>query len=754
MVTNDKVDNNVDLSMKRDFKERIHKRSAPITFKRSIDLFKATTLGVGAMMGAGLYVLIGIASAEAGPGLWLAYAVCGTLTFLSVLMFADLSRQMPISGGGYIYAYKQLGSFWGFMVGWHLAVGSIFACALYAYGFSHYFLSLFSPGQSSPLLVQIIAGLLVLLLTMIGFKGGQRQDRIQNILTWGNLLVLSILIVGSLFFIQPTNFTPLLPKGFPGMGAAISLIYISFFGYQLIANNAEEIKDANRTVPTSMILSITIALIFYMLVAIVAVGVIHWETLATSDAPLVMVATRCMGSWGVILIGLGGILASAAALNSTLISQGRQLFAMGRDRMLPRHLGKVGKISRIPNLAVLMGGIITILAIFAADLTFIAKAANFSFLFSMLPISIALHNQHLVEISNNNSVSIGRRIIPWIALLANTGLLFTLDYQSLFFGGTIIGVGCLIFFSYSYSRERRAQAGLSISLDDDEEKSFVFPSISEKILVPMANPRTLDSLLSLSKAIMPQNGGEIITLNVVPTNTGENLRDALRNSENIERAVQVVRQVDSTHPEGCEITIRKIVRVAHSLSTGIVDAAKDERSTLIVMGWATDEQQKPSALLRKVAAQSHTDFIFLKLNENAPINRIGVALSGMNNLPLMVKVAGALAEQHKSEVRYFNVLPEKFSNKDLRHARILQMATIKNHTQLVPYSTELLPAGDPLPKIVEQSKNLDLLIVGSAPYNNSHDDVVGSFSSNVADSAHCSVILVRRSPPLKKWRFL
>ena len=123
--------------------EIFKRKLVPIGFERTMGLLGATTLGIGALMGAGIYVLIGLAAGHAGPAIWLSYLVCGLLSLLSVLVFGELSRRMPITGGGYAFVYNSLGSFWGFLTGWLLAVGSIFACAMYAIGFAYYFSSLF-----------------------------------------------------------------------------------------------------------------------------------------------------------------------------------------------------------------------------------------------------------------------------------------------------------------------------------------------------------------------------------------------------------------------------------------------------------------------------------------------------------------------------------------------------------------------------------------------------------------------------------
>ncbi|MCA9523048.1 MAG: amino acid permease, partial [Myxococcales bacterium] len=587
-----------------DLQQTLFDKSKSVEFRRTIGVLEATTIGVGSLMGAGLYVLVGIAAAQAGPGVWLAYAVCGVLTFLSVLMYGELGRRLPISGGGYIYAYRTLGSFWGFTVGWHLAVGSIFACALYAYGFASYLGSLL-PGSigGEAWLQKLIAVALVALLIVLGARGGRGGDRLQRLFTWGNLVILLVLALVALSYSRASRLVPLMPNGLGGVGAAISLIYISFFGYQLIANSAEEIQDAPRTIPRAMLYSMLIASFFYLLIAVVCLAAVDWTELARSDTPLVLVASRGIGTLGVLLVGVGGILASGAALNGTLLSQGRQIYAMGRDRLLPELVSRVDEQTKVPRAALFAGAAATILVILFASVSFTAKAANFALLFSMLPISVALHrllhgrsddesgepgadrdasmrresvvsalptqresragvlptadpssaaapiadaSSAAAPIADASSaaaptqresragvlptvgasgllpppVPLWLRALPWAALAANLALLLTLDIQTLLFGGTVIGAGCFVFIIYSYSSEKRGQAGFSVDLAGEEESPLAFLTRGERILVPMANPRTQESLFSISQALLSANGGEIVVLSVVRAEQG------------------------------------------------------------------------------------------------------------------------------------------------------------------------------------------------------------------------------------------
>ena len=736
--------------MNETLKQRLLDKSEPVKFERAMGLLGSTTLGVGALMGAGLYVLVGIAADAAGPGIWISYGICGVLTFFSVLMFADFSRRLPISGGGYAYAYSQLGSFWGFMVGWHLAVGSIFACALYAYGFAQYAVSFLPSSFSAEWVYKLIACVLVAGLTGLALRGGG-SERVQRILTWGNLFVLVVLAAVSIPMISGANFTPVLPKGMGGVGAAISLIYISFFGYQLIANSAEEIRAPERTVPKAMKLSIGIALFFYLVVAVIAVGAVPWEELAKSDAPLVLVAERGLGPFGAWLIGAGGILASGAALNSTLVSQGRQIFAMGRDRMLPKRVGTVRESTGVPMIAVLSGAAVTMAVIVLADLEFIAKSANFALLFSMLPISIALHRLYAQAKVTGEKVSLFKRVVPFAALAANAGLLLTLDWQSLMFGGVVVGVGCVVFMTYSYASEKRAKAGLSIDLAEGD-KSFTLLDKGERILVPVANPDTLESLFSVSRALLPAEEGEIVALRVFRVDQGSNLRDALRStagSADAVEAAELANQIAKTKG----VTVRPVVRAARDLAEGIVHGVTEERCKMVVMGWTGGEGSGSPALLEEIASRVRQDIVFLNLSKDVSPKRIGVALGGWGNLPLMVKVSTTLAEDFGGDVTYLNVMPEQFERRHLKHAREVQMAALERHDSLVPFKTELLRCDNPLAALVERSEDLDLLVVGTALGDSFEGEEIGSFATMLAHQAKCSVVVVRRAGGFSSKRF-
>lgn len=732
--------------MPTQLREIFRKKLLPITFERKMGLFGATSIGTGALMGAGVYVLIGLAAGSAGPSVWLSYIICGGLAFLTTLLFADLARLLPISGGGYAYAYNSLGSLGGFVTGWFLALGSIFACSLYAIGFAEYFTSVL--GYQVPALgVKFFAGCLVVLSTYLNARGTKGADRVQNILTWGNLAVLTLLIIVSAFHLRPELATPTFPKGVQGTFGAIGIIYISFFGYQLIANNADEIRNPTVTIPRAMKYSMGISLLFYFLVAVVSVLVIPWQDLANSNAPLVEVATTSFGALGWVLISIGGILAAAGALNSTLLSQGRQIYAMGKDHFIPGLLGKIHEGARTPRAAILAGGALILLFLFAFQLQFIAKAANFCLLVSLLPVSLALRRIYRKD-PDKKPTALWKRYLPEVTLLTNLALLATLDWLSLLFGLQLALLGGVVYFFYSRKRVARTETGLHLMLT--EEKPAFKGLVIDRILTPMANPDTQRKIFELCLALLAKKGGEIVALRVVLTPEQMDFRSALSDSEESLELLERVATWD--HP--ANVKVRPVIRASHQLAPGIVHAAEEEGCNLTIMGYADQKSSKMGdQLMEDVLNQARTDFIFLKFHKKSKLfqpRKIAVSLGGHLNLSLMVRLAGSLAARFGGEITFLNILPRDFTEEQQSQSGKIFIEAIRKHSSRALYKTQVIESDNPIDTLVEISGQFDLLIVGMTKVGFLQRLMLGNFATQITERARCSVAIVRVMPAGQK----
>lgn len=734
--------------MGKNLEELFNEKIKPPKFDRHIGLFGATTLGVGALMGAGVYVLIGVAAKVAGPSLILTYFTTGVLAFFTTLMYSELARIIPRSGGGYTYAYKMLGSLGGFTTGWFLALGSIFASALYAIGFADYVISLWGKPVQGDTDKLIAIGITLLIGFVYVFSPPGKKNKVQTWIIWGNVAILSILIIFSFFHMHPENMKPFFPKGIAGSFSAISIIYISFFGYQFIPNNADEIISPEKTIPKAMKLSMYISISIYVLIALAAIMAIPWEKLASSKAPLVLVATEIFGGKGWIIISIGGILASFGALSSTVISQSRQTYAMGKDRFFPKGLSKLNKKSNQPAAALLVGVILIALALAFFSVQFIAKVANFSLLFSLLPVSIAMH-----KIYKNNPETRPKAkwklYLPHITFVINLGLLFSLDIVSLAFGQDLAIVGAVVYFLYSKKHEKRAKEGVNIVLEEKSHFSFFSRN---KILVPLANPKTQDILLRFSNALMAKKGGEIVVLAV--KNVPEDVDFYTALSEDHHTLDVIKRGIE--YAKSFNVKVKPIIRASRNVATGIINVSKGEKCDLIVMGFPSppkNEEDLPE-ITSQVLRNAFTDTLLIKYVEPSnefKFKNIAIYLQDKNNLRLMITAAVSLAEKNNARLTLFQLLPENYNKRQKSKVDRLMISAMEELKTTALYNTTIITTNDIQKEIISFSGNFDLLIIGKEQEKITSKNIEQSNSFLIARQVKCSVIMVKSISPLKRF---
>ncbi len=732
--------------MSSPYRQKIAEGALPPRFAQNLSLTGATTLGLGALMGAGLYLLLGLAAEAAGSLLWLAFAICGLLTYLSVGLFAELGARMPVSGGAYVYAYRTLGSFWGYMVGWNLTLGAAFACAIFASSFSTHLGAILPLAHYHPALPKLAALAIIALLALAASRPSALGRRISNLLTWLNLAVLVLILLVAVPSCEPAHLALDQAHGWDGLVTAISLISMAFFGYQLIANNAEEVKVPQRNVPRAMLLAVAIAIGVNVAVTFVVAAAMPASDLAAHPSPLVLVTSNALGRLGLYLVVFGGLIAAAAALNSTLISQARQIFAMGRDHFLPEFTAKLTARAKVPLPALLIGtGLVLGLVLFA-ELPFIAKSAAFCLVFARIPLSFSLHRVYRSE--GYRHIAWFKRPLPWVALMANLALLYTLDSQALFFGGTLVAIGSALYFTYAHASEQRGQAGLTVAL---AARPRPFLTRGERILVPVANPHSQASLFAISEALLHHDGGEIVVVNVIVADDGDSPREALCQNEAANCAVEAIERFEALAQEH-NVRFCPLVRAAKNLGEGIAHAAVETHSSLIVMGWSLAADATPSAMLATVARETRSDLVLLHLKAGPPPKRIAVfAGTTGRNLTLMVRVATALAEHNSGRVTYLNIVGTDPKAEHMAHARQVLMEAIREHHAMVPFRTAILNADSPLEAIVARSKKVDLIVVGASQLEPFRTSPFSDFAAMVAQRAHCSVLLVRATSPFNKW---
>ncbi len=361
-----------------------------IEFKRNIGLFMAIMIGIGAMMGPGIFALPGELAHMVGPLGILVYLAMGLFTVFTALNYSELGAAIPIAGGGYSFTSRTLPRPVAFFTGWFFWIGNTLACALYAIIFALTVRAYFWPSGSLALITLVTT----IVFTAINFRG---MSEALKIITVMNLIELAILIgVASLGVphIEAPNLTPLAPMGWSGFVPGMALIYISYVGFDLITVASEEIINPGKTIPRAILITLFVGIFIYVFVVWVMMGTVPYTELAESDVPFIFTAERLFGPWGRWAGIVATIMASLSAFSVTLGASARVLYALGRDGHFPRFFARLHKVHRTPHIALIICGVVVFAFSAAGVVRFAASVSDFGFLMGIGIVNYAVVSLH------------------------------------------------------------------------------------------------------------------------------------------------------------------------------------------------------------------------------------------------------------------------------------------------------------------------------------------------------------------------
>jgi len=345
------------------------------TLKPKLGLFAATAIGVGTIIGAGIYVVIGIASGLAGPAIIISILIAFGVSMLTALSYSELVAWLPREGGIYEFAHELLSPFFGFITGWMWLMSNVFAGATVALGFASYF------GEFVGGLPTVaVAALICLVFTVLNYIGIESSAKVNSTLVVGKLVVLAFFVGFGALFVHPQHFVPFVPSG-SGVLYATVFIFFAFGGFARVTVIAEEVKDPRRTVPKAILLSLLISLVFYLFVAIVAVGLVGPQALAHSGSPLATAVQGTGYSSAVYLVSLGGLLATSSVLLTSVLGVSRVAYAMAREGDLPKPIARLHPRFSTPHYAVVISGAAMIVFVLFINLKNVVAISTMTMLF-------------------------------------------------------------------------------------------------------------------------------------------------------------------------------------------------------------------------------------------------------------------------------------------------------------------------------------------------------------------------------------
>lgn len=421
-----------------------------VSYRRNIGLFGAVMIGIGAMMGPGIFALPGEVAHMVGPLGILVYLAMGLLTVFTALNYSELGAAIPLAGGGYSFTSRTLPRPLAFLTGWFFWIGNTLACAMYALIFALTIRGYFWPEAS-------IAVLAILTTLVFGAVNVWGMSEAVKVVTVMNLVELAILVgfaVLGASQIEPPNLEPLAPMGWGPFVPAMALIYISFVGFELITVASEEIVNPGKTIPRAILITLAVATLIYVGVVWVMMGGVNHTELAGTDVPFIFASERLFGSWGRWAAITATVMASLSAFSVTLGASARVLYALGRDGHFPAVFARLHRRFQTPHVALLVCAAAVIGFASSGIVKFVASLSDFGYLMGLGLVNyavIALRDR-MPNLRRPFQVAL-YPVVPIVGVLSCWLFVPALELRSFVLGGSLTLVGMGVYVARPANRE-------------------------------------------------------------------------------------------------------------------------------------------------------------------------------------------------------------------------------------------------------------------------------------------------------------
>ncbi|MFH1798245.1 MAG: amino acid permease [Candidatus Omnitrophota bacterium] len=443
--------------------------------KRELTLLDVFCVATGAMISSGLFILPGLAHAQAGPAVVVSYILAGLLAMTGMLSQAELVSAMPKAGGDVFYVMRSMGPVFGTIDGlltW-LAVSLKSSFALIG-------MAAFTRliGGYDTHLITIGFCLFFVVINVIGIKSA---GRVQIGLVVFLLLLLAVYVIKGIPAVDYQNFKPFIPFGIPAVFSTAGFVFVSYGGLLKVASIAEEVKNPGKTVPLGMILSFLVVVVFYALVVFVTTGVLGAGQLDNSLTPISDAAYVFMGEAGKLILGIAAVLAFVSTANAGIMAASRYPLALSRDFLLPKVFGKISRRFKTPVVAIFATGIFMIAALFL-DLYVLVEVAStvliLTFIFSCVCVIIMRESR-----VQNYQPKFYSPLYPWTQIIGIFGcwlLAVNMGKEALFFGSLLFACGLAVFWFYGRRKAGKDFALLHL-IERVTAKEFVDVSLEEEL---------------------------------------------------------------------------------------------------------------------------------------------------------------------------------------------------------------------------------------------------------------------------------
>ena len=739
---------------------------------RNLGFLEAMTLGGGTMIGAGIFILPGLAAEGAGPASAISFVIAGFVALLAALSLAELATGMPIAGGSYHYVNRALGGLFGSIVGWGMWTGLMFASAFYMIGFGQYIVVPIPFLDGRALIV--LLGLIGLgLITVINVYGTDESSGAQNVMIGAELAVVLAYVALGIFFIEPGNLDPFAPTGASGIVATTGTVFVTYLGFEIIATVAGEIERPGKLIPLTMVLSVVSVTLLYAVIMLISTGVVPYRELGGSLVPVSDVAAITMlGTVGVVAVTVAAAIAAISSSNSSVLAASRVIFAMGRDGLMSDRLNATHSELGTPHRAIMATGAVTGVLVLAglrvqAIVALLAQVASFSFLvtYGLVHVAVVVFRRADPE-EYDPAFEMPSPLYPAVPVfgVAMTGVVISQMEPPVILVGTGIVVFGVVWYAV-YARDRGVEEGLFDdafgtllqSILDGVPGTGASTMLGEpyRVVVGVANPETQRGLLRLAaataRAHQSEGTPELVAVNVIEAES-----DPERNiaSERLEHQRALL---DTAHDIASEmgVALRTSAIVAEDAGEALVDVIVEESADQAILGWhgRLDRNEHVfGSTLDTVVTQAPCDISVVAIRDDAIGTPIALAGSGPH-APVVARRAADFATVADSVPILLNVQEptrEKGANYVKQGRATIQSVAERGELDSDEYESVVVGDSDVESAVLQAVDEYDTVCVGLSEKSDLSGGLFGSLTEQTGQKISGNVAIVRSADAIEQ----
>jgi amino acid transporter/nucleotide-binding universal stress UspA family protein len=757
-----------------DSKEQNQNPEIEASLSRELRLFDITLMGVGMMIGAGVFLGIGYSVELSGPGgAILTFSLNGLVALFTAMAYAEMSSAIPRAGGTYNFARIAFGGAPSFIGGWIGWLASAIGGSLYAVTFAIYTIDFLSQmglldWVPLPLFVQerTLAVVTALVFVYINYRGVSETGKAGVFTTLGQTLILAVIaLVGiGVAIFDPSrlsNFRPFLPKGWTAVLMTMGFTYVAFEGYEVISQAGDEAIEPRRNLPKAILYALGIVAVTYVVVTFAAivgvkdVGMEPWRWIGQYGEKGFGQAVSRLLPLGKFLVVLAIIFSATSALNATIYAATRASYAMGRDRMLPEFFARISLTRRTPYVALIFTAVIILLISGFLPTMDVASSASIMFLFMFF-----LSNLCVIKIRRNmaDELTYGYvmplfPLFPILALVVQAVLaiwLFNVSPTAWIIATGWLGVGVVIYVAYS-----RTHATLTREDIHTFEEAPAPVKEQFSILVPVANPQNVEGMINPIIRLAESKNAAVQLLNMVAIPDQVPLSDAPRYLTTGREAITKAMLHLATR-----FSIGAAIKYCRNTARGILAAAKEKDADIIVLGWRGTSRRHEfifGSTVDPVLERSPCNVVVLKNCWDSSYKRVLVPVAGGPNSLFALEVAAIMCDREYGKVIPYNIARpgsitfdlEDFIDKACTPAEGEEKPKLNYPRSL--FEPKHVVSKNLIEPILKEAEETDLVVIGASGEKPWRQFAMGSLPERIATLCPKPLIMVKTKSKLQSF---